>query len=103
MITQKLVGIIIVVLGVVGGGALIVKYEISPNSASSAVSMPVVNIPTPAYYEAHQDVLNVDNARCTQEGSNMPEKLCQNVNIANQWVSDHNYINSLNQASSSGK
>ena len=51
MITQKLVGTIIVVLGVVGGGALFVKYEISSNSVSSVVSAPVVNIPTPAYYE----------------------------------------------------
>ena len=103
MITQRLLGIIILVLGVVGGGALFIKYEISSNSVSSAVSVPVVNIPTPAYYEAHQDVLSVDNLRCTQEGSDMPEKLCHNVSIASQWVSDHNYINSLNQASSSGK
>ena len=106
---QKIVGIIIVLLALTGGGYLVIRHSFLGGGNSSSLTIvqpspPAQNVPTPAWYEAHQDVLQADNQRCAQEGSNMPPGLCTNVAIADQVVSNQNALNALNQASGkSGK
>jgi hypothetical protein len=106
---QKIIGLIIVLLALAGGGYLVVRHSFLGGGSSSSLtivhpSLPAQSVPTPAWYEAHQDILQADNQRCAQEGSNMPPGLCANVAIADQVVSNQNALNALNQASGkSGK
>lgn len=104
MTQQKIIGIVIVILGLVGGGYVVASHSLFRGTNNSSVtieqpSSPVPTVPTPAWYEAHQDALKVDDQRCAQDGSNMPQGLCANVAIADQFVSNENALNALNQAS----
>jgi hypothetical protein len=108
MIQQKFIGIAIVVLGVAGGTIFIIHDRTQGPRAGATItaivpSTPVTSIPTPAWYEAHPDVLKADNSRCAAEGKNMPPGLCENVGIADKSVSDNNFMNALNQAGAPGK
>jgi hypothetical protein len=108
MIQQKIIGIAIVVLGVAGGTIFII-HDRNPGPRAGATitaiapSPPVTSIPTPAWYEAHPDVLKADNSRCAAEGKNMPPGLCENVSIADKAVSANDAMNALDQAGASGK
>jgi hypothetical protein len=108
MIHQKALGIGIIVLVVAGGTTLIIRGR-GPSSAPAGPAISVttnpgaLSIPTPAWYEAHTDVLKVDNVRCADEGKKLPEGLCANVAIANKAVSSQDAMNALDQAGASGK
>jgi hypothetical protein len=108
MSQQKLISIAIIALAVAGGTTLIIRGR-SPSSAPAGSTTPVTtspilaSIPTPAWYEAHPDVLRSDNDRCAAEGKNLPPTLCANVAIANKEVSSQDAIDALDQAGASGK
>lgn len=100
MIQQKFIGVAIIVLGVAGGAVFIVhERTVGSNSGGTIIgaepSADVPPIPTPAWYEAHQDVLSTDNARCQAEGTAMPAPLCTNVSIADKEVSDEDALKAL--------
>ncbi len=103
MIRKKVIGaaLVLVILG--AGGYLVVKHTAAgSNNPATVVQTPAQKptVPTPAWYEAHRDALQIDNRRCAQEGTNMPHGLCANVAIADQYVSNKNALNALDQASS---
>lgn len=100
MIHRKLIGIAIIVLGVAGGIIFIVHDKTAGSNSGATIigaepSPNVPTIPTPAWYEAHQDVLRVDNSRCQAEGAAMPAALCTNVGIADKVVSDDDALKAL--------
>ncbi|MDD2794678.1 hypothetical protein [Acidocella sp.] len=107
--TQKIIGILIILVALGGGGYIIARNHFNGNGGSSSVTVvppppTSVTVPTPAWYEAHQDALKADNQRCAQQGTTMPPGLCANVAIADKEVSSDDFLHALNQASgTSGK
>ncbi len=91
---------IVILIFVVGGGT---AAYLLMNPKVVAVVQPATVIHTPVWYESHRDVLHEDGIKCQQEGTNLPAGMCENVSIAAQSVSSSDFLNALNQASSSGK
>jgi hypothetical protein len=87
MISPKFIGIAIVCLAVVGIGAHFATPLLVVKPAQ-----PEVVIHTPAWYEAHQDILAQDDQTCQSDGANAPAAMCQNVQIAAQAVCSANAI-----------
>jgi hypothetical protein len=109
MRTQKIIGILIILVALGSGGYIIARNNGFGNSGNSSVTVvqpppASVTVPTPGWYEAHRDTLHADKRRCAQEGANMPPGLCANVAIADKEVSADDAMGALNQATgASGK
>jgi len=106
MIDGKFVGALIFVVAF-GGGAILIAHDrsrvagVDVLATSILPTAPAAFIPTPAWYEAHPDVLKADNDRCATEGKNLPPGLCANVSIADQAVSSQDAMSALDQAGTS--
>jgi hypothetical protein len=108
MIKQHVVGILIIVVGIVGATALVIRDRNTWPKSSAPITLGTsvdyqTPIATPAWYESHPDALKQDNSRCVAEGKDLPPALCANVNIADKEVSSQDALNALNQADPSGK
>jgi hypothetical protein len=108
MISQRSIGLVLVAVVLVGGTILLVhERRQAPNFGSTIIpgapSQTIAAVPTPAWYEAHLNVLKKDNDRCEAEGKNMPQGLCANVAIADKAVSSQDALDALDQAGSSEK
>jgi hypothetical protein len=108
MIQQKFIGIATIVIALAGTILLITHNRshiaVPGSQIVSVTSNPLIeSTPSPAWYEAHRDILKADNSRCDADGKNMPQHLCANVGIANKEISSQDAINALNQAGSSEK
>jgi hypothetical protein len=108
MIHQRSIGVALIAVALVGGTLLVVHErgqapEFGSTIIPSTPSPTIATVPTPAWYEAHPDVLKKDNNRCDAEGKIMPPGLCANVAIADKAVSSQDALDALDQAGSSEK
>jgi hypothetical protein len=85
----------------IGGGLAAYHFLYVP--ATVIPVAPPAAVHTPAWYEAHQDVLTQDDHTCQSQGANVSSAMCENVAIAAQFVGAQNFQNALNNSSASGK